>query len=297
MSIKHIDNIIDKVELKNGTQLILRKATVDDANDIVEYLNTVGGESNNLLFGEDEFKLTIDQERAYIENINKDKNSLMLLGVIDNRIAVGLAYAVNAIQTGSQTPTDKYELIFTNGADVTGLTGVAKNEKLEEKISAKNITVNKDVLKDVSLLNTSSKDEAGEGNGDRALAIANLRNVKMNLTNSKDIKNRNDFFANTKVNFDDGINMISSAEGSTINAYYKEIINTLGVSAETASRNVTSQTKILKDLEMQRLSVSGVSLDEEMTNLIQFQHAYSANAKVISTVDELLDVVINGLKR
>ncbi|HBJ2620849.1 flagellar hook-associated protein FlgK [Clostridium botulinum] len=214
-----------------------------------------------------------------------------------DRIAVGLAYAVNAIQTGSQTPTDKYELIFTNGADVTGLTGVAKNEKLEEKISAKNITVNKDVLKDVSLLNTSSKDEAGEGNGDRALAIANLRNVKMNLTNSKDIKNRNDFFANTKVNFDDGINMISSAEGSTINAYYKEIINTLGVNAETASRNVTSQTKILKDLEMQRLSVSGVSLDEEMTNLIQFQHAYSANAKVISTVDELLDVVINGLKR
>ena len=86
MSIKHIDNIIDKVELKNGAQLILRKATVDDANDIIEYLNTVGGESNNLLFGEGEFKLTIEQERAYIENINKDKNALMLLGVIDNRI-------------------------------------------------------------------------------------------------------------------------------------------------------------------------------------------------------------------
>ncbi|MBN1057646.1 flagellar hook-associated protein FlgK [Clostridium botulinum] len=214
-----------------------------------------------------------------------------------DRIAVGLAYAVNAIQTGSQTPTDKYELVFTNGADVTGLTGVAKNEKLEEKISAKNITVNKDLLKDVSLLNTSSKDEAGEGNGDRALAIANLRNVKMNLTNSANISNRDEFFTNTKVNFDDGINMISSSEGSTINAYYKEIINTLGVSAETASRNVTSQGKKLQDLQMQRLSVSGVSLDEEMTNLIQFQHAYSANAKVISTVDELLDVVINGLKR
>ena len=72
MSIKHIDNIIDKVELKNGTQLILRKAIVDDANDIIEYLNTVAGESNNLLFGEGEFKLTIEQEREYIENINKE---------------------------------------------------------------------------------------------------------------------------------------------------------------------------------------------------------------------------------
>ena len=86
MSIKHIDNIIDKVELKNGAQLILRKGTVDDANDIIEYLNTIGGESNNLLFGEGEFKFTIEQEREYIENFNKDKNSLMLLGVIDNRI-------------------------------------------------------------------------------------------------------------------------------------------------------------------------------------------------------------------
>ncbi len=44
-------------------------------------------------------------------------------------------------------------------------------------------------------------------------------------------------------------------------------------------------------------SISGVSLDEEMADLIQFQHAYQANAKVISTVDELLDVIINGLKR
>lgn len=86
MSIEHIDNIIDKVELKNGAQLIFREATVDDANDIIEYLNIVGGESNNLLFGEGEFKRTIEQEKAYIENINKDKNSLMLLGVIDNRI-------------------------------------------------------------------------------------------------------------------------------------------------------------------------------------------------------------------
>ncbi|MDD6794851.1 MAG: GNAT family protein [Clostridiaceae bacterium] len=86
MSIKHTEEIINKVELKNGAQLILRKATIDDAEEMIEYLNTVGGESNNLLFGEGEFKLTVEQERAYIENINKAKNSLMLLGIIDNKI-------------------------------------------------------------------------------------------------------------------------------------------------------------------------------------------------------------------
>jgi flagellar hook-associated protein 1 FlgK len=45
-----------------------------------------------------------------------------------------------------------------------------------------------------------------------------------------------------------------------------------------------------------RTSESGVSTDEEMTNLIQYNHAYQANAKVISTVSDLLDVVI-GLVR
>ena len=54
---------------------------------------------------------------------------------------------------------------------------------------------------------------------------------------------------------------------------------------------------MVNSVENSRLSVSGVNLDEELSNLIQFQHAYSANAKIISTLDELLDVVVNGLKR
>ena len=46
----------------------------------------------------------------------------------------------------------------------------------------------------------------------------------------------------------------------------------------------------------QRDSYSGVSLDEEMTDLTRFQKAFSASAKLITTVDEMLDTVI-GMKR
>lgn len=86
MSIEYSDNIINKVELKNGKQLILRAAIAEDAKNIIGYLNIVGGESDNLLFGAGEFRLTVEQEMEYIENINKDDNSLMLLGIIDNKI-------------------------------------------------------------------------------------------------------------------------------------------------------------------------------------------------------------------
>ena len=55
--------------------------------------------------------------------------------------------------------------------------------------------------------------------------------------------------------------------------------------------------ELLEEIDNLRLNVSGVSLDEEMVNLIQFQHSYNASAKVISTIDSLLDVVVNGLVR
>ena len=55
--------------------------------------------------------------------------------------------------------------------------------------------------------------------------------------------------------------------------------------------------ELLEEIDNLRLNVSGVSLDEEMVNLIQFQHSYNASAKVISTIDSLLDVVVNSLVR
>jgi flagellar hook-associated protein 1 FlgK len=46
-------------------------------------------------------------------------------------------------------------------------------------------------------------------------------------------------------------------------------------------------------MENRRESVSGVSLDEEMAHMLQYQHAYAANARVIQTIDELLATLIN----
>jgi flagellar hook-associated protein 1 FlgK len=53
------------------------------------------------------------------------------------------------------------------------------------------------------------------------------------------------------------------------------------------------QSSMVAQLDNYRESISGVSLDEEMINLIKFQHAYDAAAKLITTVDELLNTVIN----
>jgi RimJ/RimL family protein N-acetyltransferase len=86
MNVKLEINNLKEVQLKNGDDLILRKPMIDDAEKMVEYLNIVGGESDNLLFGKGEFRLTVEQEMEYIKNISKDANTLMILGIIDNNI-------------------------------------------------------------------------------------------------------------------------------------------------------------------------------------------------------------------
>ncbi len=67
--------------------LIIRKAIPDDAENILAFLNQVGGETDNLLFGLNEFIMPIKQEQEYIESINNSNNSIMLIGIIDNEIA------------------------------------------------------------------------------------------------------------------------------------------------------------------------------------------------------------------
>ena len=84
--------------------------------------------------------------------------------------------------------------------------------------------------------------------------------------------------------------------GQTFSANYARRVSALGESLATANGQVEDQDLIAGMLQRQRSSVSGVSVDEEMTNLVQYQKAFQASARIVSTVDEMLTEVIN-LKR
>lgn len=58
---------------------------------------------------------------------------------------------------------------------------------------------------------------------------------------------------------------------------------------------VENQENLIGELDDKRQSVSGVSLDEEMTNMIRYQHAYNAAARFINAIDEQLELVVNRL--
>ncbi len=82
---------------------------------------------------------------------------------------------------------------------------------------------------------------------------------------------------------------------ATYDSFYEGFVSSLGAATREAERLESVQTLVLGHLEQARLSVSGVSLDEEMVNLMRFQRAYEAAARIISVVDEMLDTLINRM--
>ncbi len=83
---------------------------------------------------------------------------------------------------------------------------------------------------------------------------------------------------------------------STLDDFYNSQVGRVGVLAQRAVKARESQDNILGQLNTIRESISGVSLDEETTNMIEFQRAFDASARVIKTADEMFDTVLN-LKR
>lgn len=84
--------------------------------------------------------------------------------------------------------------------------------------------------------------------------------------------------------------------GETFSEYYGQVVTTLGQALNGTNTQLANQEIVESMLQRQRDSVSGVSLDEEMTDLIKFQRGFEASAKLITTIDEMLETVLS-LKR
>ena len=67
----------------------------------------------------------------------------------------------------------------------------------------------------------------------------------------------------------------------------------VGSNLNEATRMQANAQVLVGSVEDRRQSVAGVSMDEEMSNLVRFQRAYQASARAMSTMDEMLDVLIN----
>jgi flagellar hook-associated protein 1 len=98
----------------------------------------------------------------------------------------------------------------------------------------------------------------------------------------------------------DGGNALAMAGIATAakgpDALFRDMTVGIGVQAQSVQRRAVTQAAVVDRVDSARDSVSAVSIDEEMTNLVAFQHAYSAAAKYVSAIDSTLDTLINMVR-
>ena len=132
------------------------------------------------------------------------------------------------------------------------------------------IAVNPALRSDVLNVAAGFADAAGgiaSGDGRAAIEIAAIRNTRVMIGHERTF---DDFFADSVTN--------------------------VGLKGEQAATQTLNQNKIMKDLRDLRESISGVNIDEELADIIKFQHGYNAAASFISTWDQLIETIINRIR-
>jgi flagellar hook-associated protein 1 FlgK len=79
----------------------------------------------------------------------------------------------------------------------------------------------------------------------------------------------------------------------TFDDYFADSVGRIGLLGEQSGRALETQEQIMKQLHDMRQSVSGVNMDEELANMIKYQHGYQAAARFVSTVNSMLDILMN----
>ena len=166
---------------------------------------------------------------------------------------------MTSIDAAAVALSKKVNKVHAQGFNLTGLSGL--NFFNDNITGAGDFSLTAEILSDSSLIATSSDPDA-QGDSNVAQAISDLQYGEL-------------------------------INGKPILDYYNSIIADVGNRVQEAKFIHQNQDKIVQQLQIQRASVAGVSLDEEMTQLIQYEQAYEAAARMITTVDELMQTILS----
>ncbi|NLI94156.1 MAG: flagellar hook-associated protein FlgK [Peptococcaceae bacterium] len=183
-------------------------------------------------------------------------------------LAQGIANAVNALHnTGQGLKTETTGIDFFTGGTST-------------QITAASLTVNSTIMNDLDRIATGARSSTlSVGDGRVALAIASL---------SQGWKSLNSQIGNNIF----GVNGAKPVNAASFGDYYNAAIAQMGVDVQQSKRMAEGQSVLVTHMGNLRESSSGVSLDEEMANLVKFQKSYSAAARIVTILDSLYEKIL-----
>ncbi len=212
--------------------------------------------------------VSVSEDPALLNIVFQDTSELVridggkLAGIIEARDSV-ITDVLDDLDTIAATLVSQVNDVHAAGYGLDGVTG----RDFFEGSSAADIALSSAVA-DLSHIATASADPTdptvgGPGDGSNATAIAQIADALL---------------------LNDG--------RASIGDYYRSMVATLGLDADHANQMAASSRVLVDHLEDRREQVSGVSLDEETIDLIRYQRAYQAAARLVSVINEMLDDLI-----
>ncbi|WP_243547065.1 flagellar hook-associated protein FlgK [Pseudodesulfovibrio tunisiensis] len=166
---------------------------------------------------------------------------------------------------------DGYSFAF--GDDTAGLNAALGLNTFFRGSKPTDLNVNEKVTGDLDYLATGHVNGAGEMNSDDntvALAMYALRELSVSIST-----------------------VVEGTTSQSIQDYYNGIVGNVGTDTNRVKFNRDFYESLSKDLNERQQQVSGINLDEEMSNLIRYQHSYTAAAKLITTADQMLQTILS----
>ena len=203
----------------------------------------------------------------------------------------------------TENSVDKYQITVTGSNTFTLnnlTTGQASGTYTFNSGSAQNLIGGLSVtIKGTASVGDSFSLSVSEG-ASRLVSVngvvkSNTRKIAAAKTLNGDGENARDLAGLQNSLVYDGASLKSGSGAFTFNDFYNSIVTDLAVAARSSKINLSQQEGLQIQLINRRESASGVSIDEEMINLIKFQQAFNAAARVITTVDEMLSLLQNQI--
>ena len=262
-----LNGVGQDVTLVDGTNYEMKQMaiTTDTANNLTTFTFTNPDDATD----------TVDIDAADYNSTGELSGLMEMSGFVDSAGNDAGYYnkMLGDIDKMAVTFVNEFNRVHQNGTNLTGQ-ATADFFTIDESITrpATSLAVSDVIINDPN--NIAASASGSSGDGENAIELA-------------------DVFSKLQEDYEDPIEGLGNKR--SIKNYYQSMIGDMGVVTQEANRMSNNASVLRQQVEENRSSVSAVSLDEEMTNMVKFQHAYNAAARQMTAVDEMLDRIINNM--
>ena len=256
---------------------------------------------------------------SYGRNFWGDEDTLYTWDATNNKVVakkmtdIKRSLAVDTATVGTDTVrTPKITIAGTleseedlDGINIINALGVCNDIKStggQNLIAARKLVVEEDTSSTGALSGTYSVKANGSGDGTNATNISTIINMDQSNVHSTSFLVYNDgtsdYYDTTTIldrtTMTEPESSVRAINRDSINAYYSATVAKLGSDSESVDDKADAQDKLITQIKNWRSSTSGVDWNEELSNMIMFQQGYSACSRCLTTMDEMLDKLINS---